>query len=521
MKTRNWPRIALATLFPLFFVATAFAQSTPKLRDGRADLTTPRRAMESFLWWAGDKPGQSRSDLAAESLDSAGMEQIESGPKLAVRLKRWMDAKGIYINTKLVPDTPDYVDATSKEAKYFPSENPDFRKIYLTQSGGIWHFSAETVAAIDGLYEAEFPPLVDFVFNHLPRQFQFEIPVLEVKLWQILGFFALVLVAWAIGRASRWVLDHPLRGLVSKTQTQWDDVIFDAISKPLGLLVIALLLSSTFHLLLFAKLNRPAELIFGGIAAFSLVWAAWRLGEGISNHLKEVASKTETKVDDHLIPVVRIGLRILVVSLGGILILQALGINVGTLVAGLGIGGLAVALAAQNLLGDLFASVTIALDKPFVVGDDIQVGEQVGKVEFVGLKTTRIRSANGEQLIFSNTDLLKNMLRNYKRMGERRSVIVVGVVYQTPAAKLEKIPGMLQSIAEGDKRVRFERSHLKQLGSSSIDYELVFFVNSPGYKDWMDARQDIQLEIVRCFEKEGIAFAYPTQTLFVEKASGA
>jgi len=202
-----------------------------------------------------------------------------------------------------------------------------------------------------------------------------------------------------------------------------------------------------------------------------------------------------------------------------LLALDNLGMDVTALVAGLGVGGIAVALAAQNILADLFASISIVLDKPFVLGDFVVLDGFAGSVEHVGLKTTRVRSLTGEQLIFSNTDLLGSRLRNYGRMRERRIVFSVGVTYGTSREKLDKIPGILREAVESVPKARFDRAHFKAFGPSSLDFEIVYWVTLPDYAVYMDSQQAINLRIFDRFAAEGIEFAYPTQTLYVVPAS--
>lgn len=194
-----------------------------------------------------------------------------------------------------------------------------------------------------------------------------------------------------------------------------------------------------------------------------------------------------------------------------LLTLDNLGINITTLVAGLGIGGIAIALAVQNVLGDLLASLSITLDKPFVLGDSLAVGDFRGKVEHIGIKTTRLRSVDGEQIIMPNADLLKSRVRNYGRMEERRVVFSIGMTYETPRAKLEKIPAMVRAIVESQPKVRLERCHLARLGDYSIDCDVVYFVLSKEYNVYMDTQQRIILSLIEAFEREKIEFAYPTQ----------
>ena len=197
--------------------------------------------------------------------------------------------------------------------------------------------------------------------------------------------------------------------------------------------------------------------------------------------------------------------------------------DVTALVAGLGIGGVAVALAAQNILGDLFASVSIALDKPFVIGDFVTVGEFMGTVEYIGLKTTRVRSLSGEQVVFSNTDLLDSRIRNFGRLYQRRVVLTLGVTYQTPREELARIPDTIREaiVSQGGDRVRFDRAHLASYDDSAITFEAVYVVLDPDYTLHMDIKQDVYLKVHEAFEERGIDFAYPTRTVFVEKEEPA
>ena len=193
--------------------------------------------------------------------------------------------------------------------------------------------------------------------------------------------------------------------------------------------------------------------------------------------------------------------------------LSALGHPIGPILASLGVGGIAVALALQNILGDLFASITILLDKPFVVGDAITLGEFNGTIEKIGVKSTRLRSVSGEEIIIGNHDLVSSRVRNFKRMRERRQVFTVGITYGTEKSKVEKIADLLKEIVSAVPDTRFDRAHLKGLGASSLDFEVVYYVQKPDYNTLMDAQHRINLEIYERFAAEGIEFAFPTQTL--------
>lgn len=200
-----------------------------------------------------------------------------------------------------------------------------------------------------------------------------------------------------------------------------------------------------------------------------------------------------------------------------LLALDNMGFEIKTLLAGLGVGGIAVALALQTILGDLFASLSIVLDKPFVIGDFLTVGDHMGTVEQIGIKTTRIRSLSGEQLVFSNADLLGSRIRNYGRMRERRVVFTVGVTYGTPPDAAERIPDMIRESLSRHEEVRVDRSHLKELGDSALVYETVYYVSDPAFNVYMDIQQEVNLDLVRRFAEEEIDFAYPTRTVHVQR----
>lgn len=202
-----------------------------------------------------------------------------------------------------------------------------------------------------------------------------------------------------------------------------------------------------------------------------------------------------------------------------LLILQSLGIDVTALVAGLGIGGIAVALSLQRILNDLFSSLSIVLDKPFVVGDFVVFDDFFGAIEHIGIKTTRIRSLSGEQIVCSNGDLLNTRIRNFKRMNERRVVFKIGVVYQTPEETLSKIPAMIREIIEERENARFDRAHFASYGDFALLFETVYYVMSPDYNLYMDVQQAINLEIFKRFRDDNIQFAYPSQSIYLQNVS--
>jgi len=199
-----------------------------------------------------------------------------------------------------------------------------------------------------------------------------------------------------------------------------------------------------------------------------------------------------------------------------LLMLDNLGVNITALVAGLGVGGVAVALAVQNILGDLFASLSITFDRPFVVGDLLTIDNYVGTVEHIGIKSTRLRSVSGEEIVISNADLLRSRVRNFGRMTERRVVFRVGVRYETPTDMLEQIPGLIRRIIEQQDGTSFDRCHFAAYGPAALEFETVYLVRSANYERYMDVQQQINLRVHREFERLGIEFAYPSQRLLIE-----
>lgn len=346
----------------------------------------------------------------------------------------------------------------------------------------------------------------------------FRIKVLGNEVFQWL-LAAAILCAVYIGLVViRNYAGRRLRKMSEATESNLDDFITDLIrhrTKRVLIFLFAVYAASQVLILP----SRIANSISGAaVLALALQVGLW--GNGIVNYL---VSRRASRDGDEALNLEAYSVITWMAKAGPwvfviLLALNNLGIKVTALVAGLGISGIAVALAVQNILGDLFASLSIVLDRPFVIGDFIIVGDQMGSVEHVGLKTTRVRSISGEQIVFSNTDLLNSRVKNYRRMEERRIVFTIGVTYQTPKDRLEAIPRWIQEIIEGQEQVRFDRSHFTDYGDFSLNFETVYFVTDRDFKLYRDIQQAINLALYRKFEEEGVEFAYPTQTLFLEKS---
>jgi small-conductance mechanosensitive channel len=315
----------------------------------------------------------------------------------------------------------------------------------------------------------------------------------------------------------RRLLRTRLERLAERTSTMVDDMIVGIIAATRTFFIIILSAYTASLMLELPDVARRATWVIAVLVltAQAALWANRAVTIWLERY---VSTRRETDPGSaSTVQGLSFLIRLAIWSAALILAVDNLGYDVTALVAGLGVGGIAIALAVQNILGDLFASLSIVLDKPFVIGDFIIVGDMLGTVEHVGLKTTRVRSLSGEQLIFSNSDLLSSRIRNYKRMIERRVVFSFGVIYQTPIAQLERLPRRLREIIESVDKTRFDRAHLKQFGASSFDFEVVYYVLAADYNLYMDVQQEINLAICRAFEAEGISFAYPSRTIFMHQ----
>lgn len=217
--------------------------------------------------------------------------------------------------------------------------------------------------------------------------------------------------------------------------------------------------------------------------------------------------------------IIRVLVNVVVWSVAAILVLDNIGVNVTGLVAGLGVGGIAIGLAAQGIFGDLFAALAILFDRPFRVGDQIKFGDVQGDVEAIGLKTVRVRALSGEQVIISNAELLKLQIAK-RRIVERRVVLQIGVIYQTTPDLLDAIPVEIEKIIRAREKCRFDRAHFYKFNDSSLDFEIVFHVTEPAYITLMAERHAVGLAMIRRFSEMGIEFAYPTQTTFTAGLDG-
>lgn len=334
----------------------------------------------------------------------------------------------------------------------------------------------------------------------------------EIQVW-LIGF-AIAAGLLCLFFVVKRFIGRLFRRSADRTEALFPRIIADALAKSGAFFFVLIAIDiGSKYLQLPASVRGVLDQILVIVIILQIArWANHLVGIGLEYYRKAHPSADE-QVLRIPVRVVAFVLRVVVWLTALALCLETVGFDVTALVTGLGISGIVIALAAQNIVADLFATLMIVVDRPFVVGDMIGVDTMTGQVERIGLKTTRLRSTDGEQLLIGNQDLLKSRLRNFRQLVERRALFRIGVVYGTDAGKLEKIPVLVRKIVEATPQTRFDRAHFAAFAESALEFEISFYVTSEEMAVYMDARQVINLGICRAFEKAGIEFAFPTRTL--------
>lgn len=317
-----------------------------------------------------------------------------------------------------------------------------------------------------------------------------------------------------------WVLKNigivRLRKISVQTDTYLDDLILNVLSVTRQYFIIGVSLFVGFQTLEWDKTHGIyADRIFVILVAIqTITWGREGIKSWVDITIERKNNDPSVRTSLGFIGIIlKFALIILVVLFA----LTNLGVNVTTFIAGLGVGGIAIALATQNILGDLFSSLSIVLDKPFVVGDFVSLGEWQGTIEKIGLKTTRIKSLSGEQIVVSNSDLLSSKIRNFKRMEERRVAFKLGLKYSTKRSDLRRVPELIENIIKTHGNVRFDRAHFLNYGDSALEVEVVYIMLTPEFNEYANTHQQILFEIGDVFDENKIELAFPTQTIILEK----
>ncbi len=352
--------------------------------------------------------------------------------------------------------------------------------------------------------------MINDIFINLREFFLQYIPF--ETLTNFIVFFILILIVFIFHK----IIIKSIKKVLTRFNLIKDDFILKLIKRTI---IPVLYFAAIFVYIKTFSFENKYDLIINIFAGILLSFFVLRFISSIIRYFleKQWLKKEEDSSKINKVKALFPAMNIIIWGIGLLFILDNLGVKISTIVAGLGIGGIAVALAAQALLKDLFSYFSMMFDRPFELGDFIIIGDYMGSVEHIGIKTTRIRSLSGEQLIFSNTDLTNSRVKNYKRMSERRVVFKIGVTYNTPLEKIKRIPTIIKEIIENIEDTRFDRVHFFSYGDFSLIYEIVYYVLSNDYNKYMDINQEINFKIYEKFKQEEIEFAFPTQMLYIHK----
>ncbi len=340
-----------------------------------------------------------------------------------------------------------------------------------------------------------------------------------IPLWSLLVAIASATATYVAILVALYLITRRAKAWATHSQSGMAMTVVDVLegtSRTL-MLVVALLVGASLLDLPGRWESRLSQLWFVAVALQMGLWGMRAIGIGVRRYVQRHSSTGMTQVSASA-TLMSWSLRTLLWSVVLLAILSNVGVNITAFIASLGVGGIAVALAVQNILGDLFASLAIAVDKPFEVGDFVAVGSVSGTVQVIGLKTTRIRSLQGEQIVMSNTDLLKQTISNFRMLERRRIVFGFGVTYDTTPEQAEAIPAIVRKLIEAHPQLRFDRAHFKAFGASSLDYEVVYIVEDPAFSVYMDMQQAVNLGLMRELKALGVEFAFPTRTVHIASA---
>jgi MscS family membrane protein len=476
-------------------------------------LSNPQRAVHTFLHW--QQSGHKNTDYVIQTMKLADGDKEEK-MELASRLLKVFDARGLLIDYDQIPSNPNYTDSLSGMQQYILFES--LPEVYLTKTAqNEWVFSKATIQTIPELYANTFSSWFTFIVDNLPEWTYSE--WLGIKIWQYLAVFLWLLSGLILMKIFAFFLDNYVRRLAKKTNFTWDDDLIDSIEKPISYIFLVAFLFITYSNLQFSvSISHFLSIVLEIALSVMVVWLLYNLADVFSKYLGMLTSKTETKLDDQLIPLIRKTLRFFVVVMGIIAILQNNGYNVASLIAGLGIGGLAVALAARETLANFFGSITIFLDRPFKIGDWIKTGNVEGIVEEVGFRSTRVRTFYNSLVSVPNSNLANMDIDNLGMRKYRRLKTVLNLTYATTPEQMEAFVEGIKAIVKANKNMRqdYYEVHFNSFGAHSLDVLVYVFFDVPDWSTELQQRHNFFLEILRLAKEIGVEFAFPTQTLHMD-----
>ena len=475
-------------------------------------LESPRKAAHTFMHW--QQEGHQHFDRVIKTFKLSEAD-VEGKQELAIKLRKILDARGLLVVYDQIPNNPSYVDSLSGMNQYILFES--LPEVYLTKTNGEWVFSEATIEQIPALYRATFSSLVEFMVDHLPSWAQNT--WLGIEAWQYIAVFLWLLIGFVLRKIFEFILDNYVRRVTQKTRFTWDDDLLDGVHRPAGFIFLMIFFRLTYtNLQLSVTVNLYLSTILEIAVSVGFVWLFYNLADVFAKYLTVITSKTETKLDDQLVPLIRKTLRFFIVVMGVILILQNNGYNVASLIAGLGIGGLAVALAAKDTLANFFGSITIFVDRPFRIGDWIKVGGVEGTVEEVGFRTTRIRTFYNSLVSMPNSSIATTDIDNLGMRKYRRFKTYLNLTYSTSPEQMEAFVEGIKAIVKANSHFRqdYYEVHFNSMGAHSLDVLVYVFFEVPDWSTELQQRHNFLLEILRLAREVGVEFAFPTQTLHID-----
>lgn len=499
--------------FFIIIIGLFFAGSPTALKAQEiSPLSTPRKTVYTFTYWQQEE--NLNLQMAATTMKLAN-KPIEERIELSEKLLQLFDAHGFLINFDKIPDEENYVDSLSGMHRY--SIFSKLPKVYLVKEGEEWLFSEETIQKIPELYSATFSYTVESFLSKMPKWASKE--WFGIQIWQFIAIFLWILFGFILKRLFEFIFENFLRRIVEKTDSNWDDELLDGVEKPISYIFLFLFLLSTYTNLRFSvKVNALTSFLLELAVSLSFVWLFYNLSNVFTKYLAKLAERTETEIDDQIIVLIRKTLKVFVIFMGFVIILQNNGVNVTALIGGLGLGGLAVALAAKDTLENFFGSLTILWDKPFKVGDWIKVGDIEGTVIEIGFRSTRVRTFYTSLITVPNSKIATAEIDNYQQRTYRRYITYFDLKYDTdPDALVAFIEGV-KGIVKSNKYFRqdYYVVQLSELGSTSLKVMAYVFFNVQDYNAEMLQRHNFLLQVLRLAKSLGVEIAYPTQTVRIE-----
>jgi MscS family membrane protein len=476
-------------------------------------LNNPRKALHTFLYFQ----QEASQDLSKAAVTMNAADDLSDEQKIerAKKLKRILDSRGLLVQYESVPNNPNYKDSLSDQHQYtLFSSLPN---VYLVKKNNRWQFSQITVDAIPELYSNTFSLFVDVVIDELPQSLHES--WLGLQIWQYIAIFLWLLIGLALRKVFEYFFDNYARKLVSRTKTQWDDMLVHESEKPISFLFMIGFFWATYTNLLLSVTTNYYLATFLDVAFLaSFVWLLYNLINVLTRYLDDLTEKTESKLDDQLVPLIRKTLKVFIVVVGIIFILQNNGVNVTSLLAGLGIGGLAIALAAKDTLANFFGSITIFTDQPFQVGELIKTSNAEGVVEEVGFRSTRLRTLYDSVISVPNSILANTEIDNLGLRRRRRLNTTLNLTYDTTPKQMEAFVEGIKSIIRATEHINQTNYevHFNNYGAHSLDVLVFLFFEVKGWSDQLQLQHNFLLDVMRLADEVGVEFAYPTQTLHID-----